>query len=250
MTLPDDFDALLARLLTRTHDAKHVPSLTDPEVKKSLKEFPAAMDASQLLAQLQLADSDYDWSELDPLAIASRLIDACPEFDPLRSCEERLDPTALGSRIRWVWSRKLSIKNDRAVLGTTAIVSQSDRDLWPEGAGPAPWWKITLSLQAWFALSDEARVRLVHHEIAHVGVTVDDEGHTSPAINPHDIEENLTTIARFGLMDSSQGKIVAAAMAHPTTPTRQREWFVDAATGQGMLWPPPLGQDVIHSVAN
>lgn len=247
MMLPDEYDATLARLLTRSENRDYVASVTDPGTRRDLKELPAVMDAAGLLAALQSADAEYDWSALDPMAIAARLIAGCAEFGAIRKSDEDDGPRDFGALIRWVWRRTTARRADRAVLGTTAVIGQAERDLWPEGAGPAPWWQITLSLQAWIALTSEQRVRLVHHELCHVGVTSGTDNEPVPCINGHDIEENLSTIARFGLMDQAQGKVIAAAMSHPSTPERQRSWYVDEATGQGMLWPMPIGQDMISS---
>ena len=253
LALPEDAATTLIGLLGRYNDGKIPRNPTDTYVKLQLKGWPAAMDVIELLTAMSDADPNPDddpdfWAQLDPVAIANRLIAGCAEFKHLQADDERDDVTVYGERIRWVWKLNTAVKNDRAVLGTTSVVSQADRDLWPVGAGRPPMWKITLSLQAWIALSEMDRIRLVHHELAHVGLTADADGAPKACINAHDIEENLSTLARFGLADKSQAKVVAAAMAHPATEERMRAWFIDPATGQGALWPPPISQTEIAGV--
>jgi len=247
MNLPEEFETILADLLRKSSDPKHVASVTSKATKIALADFPERMGAQELLDALHDADPDGAdaWAELDPIRVADRLIANCDEFAVFAD-----DPNTgkdYSQLIRFVWKRNTTVKNDRAILGTCAVVSQADGDLWPVGAGPCPWWTITLSLQAWLALSEIDRVRTVHHELAHLGLTSDSQGHPKACINAHDIEENLSTIARFGLRDKDQAKIVAAATAHPTTPVRMREWYVDASTGQGALWPPPISQSVVSA---
>lgn len=235
-TLPDDAADILRNIIGDAESARSrigAGAYTSRGVKVALKEIPTNMDAAEMLAML--ATEEDPWPVLNLEAYAERLIEVCDELQHLE-----------GRPIRFMWRKMAPLKNDRVVLGTAGAVSKAEREKWPASAGPAPWWRVTMSLSAWLQMTDTERKRLMHHELAcHCHVDVDDEGHETPVTGAHDIEEGLATVARFGLMDAGQAKVVAAAMAHPGTEAKMREYFIDPATGQGRLWPVPLGQDVL-----
>lgn len=235
-TIPDDAADILRSILGDAEEARSrigTGAYTSRTVKVALKEFPSNMDAAELLAML--ATEEDSWPVLNLEAYAEILIGACDELAHLE-----------GRPIRFMWRKMAPVKNDRVTMGTAGAVSKSEREKWPASAGPAPWWRVTMSLSAWLQMTELERKRLMHHELAcHCHVDVDDEGRETPVTGAHDIEEGLATMARFGLMDSAQAKVVAAAMAHPGTTAKMREYFIDPATGQGRLWPNPIGQDVM-----
>lgn len=205
---------------------------TSKEVKTTLKDcVPPHCDADELL--VVLADGDTDaFPDLDVRAHMARILDL-EEFSHLGD----------GSLIRLLWMRDTPVKDDRAVLGKAKPTSAKTRALWPAGAVAAPWWDVTLSLAAWLVMSERDRLRLLHHELGHCGISVDAKGKTSPCSTPHDIEENLNTMARFGIRSADHAKVIAAATVHPGYVAASLSYFVDP-TGQAKLFPNPIGQDV------
>lgn len=132
-------------------------------------------------------------------------------------------------QIRWrtrTWTRQ-----GQATLGSCSPVPRADREAWT-GAGPAPQFRLQLSLPYWLVMDETERLRLVHHELGHACWKEDG----SPGTCPHDIEEFAATLARFGISEDERPlQAVLAAVSHPETTIRLR-----ALQGtQQELWPAP-----------
>ncbi len=128
------------------------------------------------------------------------------------------------------WRTRSWMRQGQAVLGSCSAVPRADREAWT-GAGPAPEFRLQLSLPYWLLLSEVGRARLIHHELSHA-VWKEDGG---PGVRPHDIEEFAATLARFGVEEEERPlQAVLAAVSHPETTIRLR-----ALQGtQQDLWPP------------
>jgi hypothetical protein len=162
-------------------------------------------------------------------------LDVQPIVDMLiEQCEEHAD--LAGHPIRLTWRVKHPSKSGKIVRGSCKVVSARERLTWL-GDGPPPWWEITLSLDVWLLLTQAERIRLVHHEMMHAMVDVDADGHEKPAMRPHDVEEFVATVGRFG--PGSREALVLAdhLLSHPSVAERRIEWKVDAF-GQGFLFDP------------
>lgn len=200
-------------------------------MKAELSGLPGHIDAASALSQTMTDEEEEVLStHLDVFAMRAELEDRCPEF-------EHLDARP----IRFVWLKKNPTKHDMIVFGRAKLTPQREQDLWA-GPGPAPWWTIELGLPTWLLSSPTERRRLLHHEIAHLAVqeNVDDEERVTytPRLRGHDIEENATTAMRFGVARKEHAIVIAAAMRHPTTTEKMKEWGVDPVTGQGLLFGP------------
>ncbi len=125
--------------------------------------------------------------------------------------------------IRWrlsTWSSQGS-----AVLGRAKPVPRADREAWT-GGGPAPDFRVTLSLPYWIVATDEERRRLLHHELGHLQWKEDG----SPGSRGHDIEEFADTIRAFGLLPDSVEQLAAAEAIRdlkvlPASPQAQTDLF-------------------------
>ncbi len=181
--------------------------------------FPSVM-AEEYLATLR-AGVDFPDEKLFPLArpLVYEATTRYPEYNHLRGTVWQ---------VRWRtrgWTRQ-----GQAVLGSCSPVPRADREAWT-GAGPAPQFRLQLSLPHWLVLSESERLRLIHHELGHARRRADG----SPGTCPHDIEEFAATLARFGIEEGERPlQAVLAAASHPETTIRLR-----AIQGtQQDLWPP------------
>lgn len=134
-----------------------------------------------------------------------------------------------GYRYELTWRRKAQRTREGFVRGKAGATSKRDRDL---GAGP---FKLELALDVWILATDTERLRLIHHETGHWGLDSTEDGRPIFFTRRHPVEEFPETVAEFGLATPEQGALVAAALAHPETPKRLREYGFEA-TGQGLLF--------------
>ena len=217
-------------------------------LKRSLKRLPATIEARTMLgaipdvtttacggAAAEVVDTVKALRQaFDVEALHDELIDRCDEFEAIA-----------GHPVAFAWLRANPLKQGDLVLGRAKAVPQRERDLWT-GPGPVPLWWIELALPTWLCMGPMERRRLLHHEMSHLAVeeaeVEDEDGCTVRTYRArtvgHDIEEMRATMGRFGLASEAQALVVAAAMAHPSTSPRLKEWAVDPKTGQGLLFGP------------
>jgi len=216
-----DLDPIRAALLTALETAPHIREKHGrgldglKAIGKLLEDVPTYM----------LASHHADVVDLDIAVIGQHFIDTLPEFAMLR-----------GFPIRYVWKRKAGAGGGKVTLGTCAVTSSRFRMLWP-GNDPAPWWEITIALDAWLLASENERLWLVHHELGHANVDVDDEGEASPSSRGHDVEEFYSSAGRFGPKDTAALRLARLTLAHPDAETRGDEWAGDE-DGQQWLFSP------------
>lgn len=149
--------------------------------------------------------------------------------DIIRTCHER--GYLLGKRILIEWRTGKWASSGMVVRGKAGPVPKRQRATWPPEDGPPPWYRITLSLPAWLLMDDDARYRLIHHEMGHCGVS--DAG--DPSVIAHDVEDFVSTASRFGPSHPDECRLAQAVAQHPETPIRMRSWEVDDR-GQGQLF--------------
>lgn len=144
---------------------------------------------------------------------------------------EHLEQAALG----FLWASALCEDKGRRVLGTCEIVGQGQRKTW--GAqrhavqitgwfNTLPDFIITIDATAALTLSDRGFCALIEHELYHAGQAKDDEGMPRfdkksgrPAftLRPHDIEEFVGVVARYGAADHcTREALIKAARAEPS----------------------------------
>jgi hypothetical protein len=160
------------------------------------------------------------------------VIEECDEFNALSGYE---------GVIRLLWRKKCPERLGRVVAGTAQLFPKKERDLWNNPNRPAPWWDVTISIPAWLCMDKMERLRLVHHELSHLYIDVDKRGHPKPALMGHDVEENLNTLARFGVFGKQQANFVAIGQRHPSWTGAVREYDIDV-NGQASLFPKAWGQ--------
>jgi hypothetical protein len=85
------------------------------------------------------------------------------------------------------------------VFGRAGRASKKEREAW-RGEGPAPWFRMELSLPWWLASwgVNRERLRLVCHELSHCGIDVDQHGRPYPVTVTHDVEEFVWVAREFG----------------------------------------------------
>ena len=130
----------------------------------------------------------------------------------------------------WFWCRP--IINGRTIRrGVAGAVSAKRRALWP--TPPAPWFSMGLCLPYWLLATEEQRLRLVHHEMGHCGIDYAADGEAKPITDPHDTEEFMSTMGRFGPANDTQAALIVNATQRDDWPGWQRS--VDDR--QGVLFP-------------
>jgi hypothetical protein len=127
---------------------------------------------------------------LDVHARARWLRETFEEFRPIR-----------GQVVIYNWSAVMPRKR-RLVPGVASVVPPNARRTW-RGAGPAPWFRVDLSLFYWLACPHiEAQDRALHHLLMAFGVTDADPfagEESEPCLMPFDIAEYRATVKRFGV---------------------------------------------------
>ena len=197
---------------------------------KEMQSWPGITDADDLYAALEAEGLAEDDLNLRP--IVEEVIEECDEFNALSGYE---------GVIRLLWRKKCPERLGRVVAGTAQLFPKKERDLWNNPNRPAPWWDVTISIPAWLCMDKMERIRLVHHELSHIRIDVDKKGHPKPALMGHDVEENLNTLARFGVFGKQQANFVAIGQRHPSWTGAVREYDIDV-NGQASLFPKAWGQ--------
>lgn len=156
----------------------------------------------------------------DPLDLIAGIIRTCDEHGHF-----------LGKRILVEWRGGKWTSCGMMVRGKAGPIPKRQRLTWPSEDGPAPWFRITLSLPAWLLLDDDERYRLLHHEMGHCGISAAGQ----PITLAHEVEEFVSTSARFGPAHPDHIRLSQAIAHHPETVIRMREWEIDDR-GQGQLF--------------
>lgn len=138
--------------------------------------------------------------------------------------------------IGFLWSAQGFTKAGRRVLGLCEDLRQSGRgNAWQRGRasqqmrewfGTEPRFLITLDAQHCADCSDAEFCALVEHELYHAGhqrdefgeLAYDKAGEPRLYLRPHDIEEFVGVVERYGVgdPDSYLGKLIMAAAKGPT----------------------------------
>lgn len=166
-----------------------------------------------------LTESEGEAGGLSARSILRNLIKTCEEFKALQGED---------SQIELVWKLTGWRKNGAWVRGQASKISRKERDL-----GNPHLWRITLSAPWWILFGhrsdDQARSRLVHHELSHLDLN------NWGGLVPHDAEMFAATVKRFGFGHKGEGAVVLAAASSPVVPEQLRKWATDAK-GQGLLF--------------
>lgn len=108
----------------------------------------------------------------------------------------------LGVRIEYLFCDKTPMRAGRELWGQARRISSLSAFLagkQEEGEMAEDFFVIVISAPVWQTLSDEKRVALVDHELAHC--FVDEKADGTPALKlvPHDLEEFVQIVERHGL---------------------------------------------------
>jgi hypothetical protein len=110
------------------------------------------------------------------------------------------------------------------------VMSPKARKIWPSKAGPAPHFRVELSLPYWLAVGEDhpsnpakqPRARLIHHELMHCATHefVEEEQVIAkkPKARNHCVEEFVMTVRRYGLHGRLQELFVEAGVPHLPKP--------------------------------
>lgn len=188
-----------------------IPALDKLADRFSKANYPSYLSELYLQQLVKLANRDF--GEVDAPAALPLVRDTTLRYP------ERAHLRGAVVEVRW---RTGKWKSQGAhVFGKCKPTPKAYRECWT-GEGPAPAFRLQLSLPYWILASDRARARLIHHELGHAGWKDDGD----PTGRTHHIEEFADTIARFGLLEESAGQaLVALAIAgHPETDIRTRPY--------------------------
>lgn len=157
-------------------------------------------------------------AECDLFARAVTLVDVCRELDWLHGKAEQIE---------WVFYTRPRSSKRRVVCGSAKAIGAKERLL----AREPRWWRIEISLPYWLLATEDERYRLLHHELCHLGLDVDEDGQLleRPYVEAHDVEDFASTVGRFGAFGDVAVRLARAAREHPT-------WKYDAE-GTGHLFP-------------
>lgn len=157
-----------------------------------------------------------------------RLLDECEEFEGL--CASRTN-----MQIRW--SSSAMIRRDGAleevILGRAKAIPLAERETWPDTDGPAPLWRLDLSLPVLLLAEGDELEPLIHGLLSQLGL-----GANGPYIRKPDLVGYSANLGRYGVRTAREVQALAHAMGHTDTAARLRRHNYDPATGQGLLWAP------------
>lgn len=123
--------------------------------------------------------------------LAEQVISEFDEFDPIRRAI-----ADQGLAIGYVWETKpFDPESEEYKPHTIAKVTKA-----------SPLWRCISDLHLviqfrrtfWDEFDAEQRRAIVHHELSHVLVDVDQQGRLKVALRPHDVEDFWLTVRRFG----------------------------------------------------
>jgi hypothetical protein len=114
------------------------------------------------------------------------------------------------------WFTRARKNRGNYVFGQAGRASRKEREAW-RGTGPAPWFRVELSLPWWLASwgGGRERLRLVCHELSHCGIEEDSRGYPRAVTVGHDVEEHCWVAREFGAWEHQrQRAFVDAVLAH------------------------------------
>lgn len=109
-----------------------------------------------------------------------------------------------GVRIEYVMGDKTPRRGGKDVWGFVKKISSlpaylaADKNDQKSG-DVSPFFVMVISEPIWVNLYPDKRTALVDHELCHCGVEVDDEGNSKLTLIPHDLEEFVAIVRRYGL---------------------------------------------------
>lgn len=203
------------------HDSDGDTSYVGAAGRKAVAEildFDVAFLPAECLAEIE---------EMDAPAMVGRLVDECEEIDI---------PDTKRDRLEIVWRVKAGKSMGQVTCATCKPIGKRERQTW-QGAGPAPWWRLTLALDVWLLMTTEERWRLLHHELMHATVKKNSSGKiTGPTGRGHGIEEHAATLARYGVGEATQAAFVGQVLARKKIVKEVRAYEIDPKTGNGLLF--------------
>lgn len=114
------------------------------------------------------------------------------------------------------WFTNARKRHGNYTFGQAGRASKKEREAW-RGDGPAPWFRMELSLPWWLAAwgIGRERLRLVAHEMGHMGIDEDQHGRPRPVTVGHDIEEHCWIAKEFGPWEyQAQRQFVDSILAY------------------------------------
>lgn len=83
---------------------------------------------------------------------------------------------------------------------------------------------LELNHEAWVFMPVDAKLALIDHELEHFGVEETESGEKEPVLNPHDLEEFVVTVQRWGLWKQDVQKFSEAVqLALPLSNTEEKK---------------------------
>lgn len=206
---PEDTDVLNDAIRTAMGTAHATTRMSD--AANVLKELSRDFYAADILATA---------TGLDPSVfdVASRLDEVFADYG------EGL-AISLPHDVEIVWKKKARTKGGATVFGDLALIPKRDRDLHPSPAR----FRMTLAIAPWLAMGENERLRLLHHELMHAVVDVDEEGNEKARTRTHDIEAFGANLKQFGVdaegLWSGELKTIRDLVEHETV----RVWLADSS---------------------
>lgn len=134
--------------------------------------------------------------------------------------------------IGWLWTSAPASNKGRTILGEAKMITPP-QEKWGKAMsdyqirqwfGRVPDFLITISAFHATEMDDASFCALVEHELMHCGQALDAfgspryrrDGSSIFALRPHDVEEFVGIVARYGARASGVEAMVAAAMQKPT----------------------------------
>lgn len=130
----------------------------------------------------------------------------------------------IGTKIRWIFKEKASIKGGKYTYGTARLVQGLQAFLEASGQNPditsdvvESYFVIEIAEDTWATLDAHEKKALVDHELCHCGMVIkmrDGEEIEVLTIIPHDIEEFRAVVERHGLWSQDMREFAKATKRH------------------------------------
>lgn len=115
--------------------------------------------------------------------------------DLIATVEEHQD--LANAQVLCVFRDKAATSRGRTVLGKARHIGGLTRFLITEVTSPL--FVLEIAANTWETLTDEQRRALVDHELSHLRIEQDDDGHWIGGTRGHDLEEFVAVVERHGL---------------------------------------------------
>ena len=150
------------------------------------------------------------------LALGSPL-DIGDQLSTLITTTDRLSWLAL-HRITWSWRRKTWSSKGSTTAADVRVLSQTDRNLHPDGPAKAPRAEIRIALGLWLLTGRQQRTDRLRHELLHL----QQKGFFDLTARDHTVKTFADEATLTGLRDAEQAAWFLAILNHPTTAARLR----------------------------